>query len=163
LKLSLDFPLRRTPIRDLLYRNRQNRGCRRIAKTRPCLRPIRIQIFRRASQNLSAHACGIRLWTSQANFVFQHLRDLLSWCLCDCSRTSIDFSNARSHQMGHWQRLAERKFTMTALEGKKCAHPNCSCQVQSRGKYCSAQCEAAGDTPDIDCKCEHPGCAGRID
>jgi metallothionein len=52
---------------------------------------------------------------------------------------------------------------MTALEAKKCAHPNCSCQVQSGEKYCSAQCEAAGDTPDIDCKCEHPGCAGRID
>jgi hypothetical protein len=35
--------------------------------------------------------------------------------------------------------------------------------VQSGEKYCSAQCEAARDTPDIDCKCEHPGCAGRID
>jgi metallothionein len=52
---------------------------------------------------------------------------------------------------------------MTDLEAKKCAHPNCSCQVQSGEKYCSAQCAAAGDTPDIDCKCEHPGCAGRID
>ena len=70
LKLSLDFPRRRTPIRDLLYRNRQNRDCRRIAKTRRCLRPIRIRIFRRASRNLSAQFCGIRLRTSQANFSF---------------------------------------------------------------------------------------------
>ena len=51
---------------------------------------------------------------------------------------------------------------MTATENKKSAHPNCSCQVRGRGKYCSAQCEAAGDAPDIDYKCEHPGSPGRI-
>jgi hypothetical protein len=70
LKLSLDFPRRRTPIRDLLYRNRQNRDCRRIAKTRRCLRPIRIRIFRRASQSLSAQVCGIRSRTLEGNGIF---------------------------------------------------------------------------------------------
>jgi hypothetical protein len=51
---------------------------------------------------------------------------------------------------------------MTSAEPKKCAHPNCSCQVHGGAKYCSAQCEAAAKAPDIDCKCGHPGCKGRI-
>jgi hypothetical protein len=46
---------------------------------------------------------------------------------------------------------------MGAKDGKKCAHPVCSCTVTS-GKYCSAQCEAMEKTPDIACKCGHPGC-----
>jgi hypothetical protein len=50
-----------------------------------------------------------------------------------------------------------------AKETKRCAHPNCSCQVQSRQKYCSAQCERADRAPDIDGECEYPGCTGRID
>jgi hypothetical protein len=44
---------------------------------------------------------------------------------------------------------------------KKCAHPNCSCQTTE--KYCSPQCEAMEETPDIDCKCGHPGCKGEIE
>jgi metallothionein len=43
----------------------------------------------------------------------------------------------------------------------KCAHPNCSCQTAD--KYCSAQCEAMEKTPDIDCKCGHAGCKGKIE
>lgn len=46
---------------------------------------------------------------------------------------------------------------MAAKEGKKCAHPVCSCMV-TEGKYCSTQCEAMEKTPDIACKCGHPGC-----
>jgi hypothetical protein len=45
-------------------------------------------------------------------------------------------------------------------DSKKCAHPACSCQV-TKEKYCSAQCAAMEDTPDIDCRCEHPGCKGH--
>jgi metallothionein len=48
---------------------------------------------------------------------------------------------------------------MASKEGKKCAHPVCSCAVTS-GKYCSTQCEAMEKTPDIACKCGHPGCKG---
>jgi hypothetical protein len=47
-------------------------------------------------------------------------------------------------------------------EGKKCAHPVCSCIVTS-GNYCSTQCEAMEKTPDIDCTCGHPACKGRIE
>jgi metallothionein len=47
-----------------------------------------------------------------------------------------------------------------ASKATKCEHPNCSCMVTD-GKFCSAQCEAAAKTPDIDCKCEHPGCRGK--
>jgi hypothetical protein len=50
---------------------------------------------------------------------------------------------------------------MASNEGKKCAHPNCTCQVPSGNKYCSAQCEAMEETPDIDCRCGHPVCKGR--
>ena len=45
-------------------------------------------------------------------------------------------------------------------DSKKCAHPSCTCKVQS-GKYCSAQCEAMEKTPVIDCTCGHPGCGGK--
>ena len=51
---------------------------------------------------------------------------------------------------------------MAASEGKKCAHPVCSCKVTS-GKYCSAQCEAMEKIPDIDCKCGHPGCKRKAE
>jgi metallothionein len=50
---------------------------------------------------------------------------------------------------------------MTSKQGKKCAHPNCSCLVSGSESYCSAQCESTAKTPDIDCKCGHPGCKGR--
>jgi len=51
---------------------------------------------------------------------------------------------------------------MANTEGKKCAHPICSCTVTS-GKYCSTQCEAMEKTPDIDCTCGHPVCKGRTE
>jgi hypothetical protein len=55
----------------------------------------------------------------------------------------------------------EKEIAM-ANEGKKCAHPICSCTVTS-GKYCSTQCEAMEETPDIDCTCGHPGCKGATE
>jgi hypothetical protein len=45
---------------------------------------------------------------------------------------------------------------------KKCAHPNCSCTTHA-GKYCSVQCETMEKTPDIECKCGHGVCKGKID
>jgi hypothetical protein len=51
---------------------------------------------------------------------------------------------------------------MVASESKKCAHPVCTCQVTS-GKYCSTQCEAMEDTPDVDCTCPHSVCKGRTE
>jgi metallothionein len=45
-------------------------------------------------------------------------------------------------------------------DAKKCAHPVCSCMVTGK-KYCSEQCEAMEETPDIDCRCMHPECKGR--
>lgn len=49
-----------------------------------------------------------------------------------------------------------------AEKGKKCKHPSCTCTVTS-GDYCSAQCEAVKETPDVECLCNHPGCGGRVE
>ncbi len=51
---------------------------------------------------------------------------------------------------------------MAINDTKKCAHPNCSCTADS-GKYCSVQCETMEKIADIECKCGHPGCKGKID
>jgi nucleotide-binding universal stress UspA family protein len=48
----------------------------------------------------------------------------------------------------------------TTSTGNKCAHPPCTC-VPKSGKYCSAQCEATGTMPGIDCRCGHPECKGK--
>ncbi len=45
---------------------------------------------------------------------------------------------------------------------KKCKHPACSCKVQSGEDYCSTQCAAMEDTPDVSCKCGHADCRGNI-
>jgi hypothetical protein len=57
-----------------------------------------------------------------------------------------------------WSR--EREMVMEKT--KKCAHPNCSCTAMA-GKYCSVQCESMEKMPDIDCKCGHPVCKGKIE
>ena len=44
-------------------------------------------------------------------------------------------------------------------DNKKCAHPACHCQAREGSDYCSAFCEGAGKTPDIQCGCGHPDCA----
>ena len=41
----------------------------------------------------------------------------------------------------------------------QCKNPACSCAA-SDGKYCSAACEGAGDTVQIDCDCGHKECSG---
>ena len=43
---------------------------------------------------------------------------------------------------------------------KKCAHEICKCVVNEDDKYCSPQCENAGeqDIVAIECECRHPGC-----
>ncbi len=46
-------------------------------------------------------------------------------------------------------------------EGKKCAHPPCSCAVASGQTYCGPYCEGAKDRPEVSCACEHPSCAGK--
>jgi len=50
---------------------------------------------------------------------------------------------------------------MTNEDTKKCAHPPCTCRVPSDSKYCSAQCAAVEETPDIDCRCSHGTCKGK--
>jgi hypothetical protein len=47
-----------------------------------------------------------------------------------------------------------------ASKAEKCAHPACTCMTTE--KYCSAACEAMEKTPDVDCRCEHLDCGGRI-
>jgi len=47
-----------------------------------------------------------------------------------------------------------------ASEGKKCEHPVCSC-ITTR-QYCSEACEAMEKTSDIDCRCNHPACKGKV-
>lgn len=46
--------------------------------------------------------------------------------------------------------------------GKKCKNPPCSCPPQPDGKYCSASCEGAGKTIEIDCDCGHETCSGNF-
>jgi len=50
---------------------------------------------------------------------------------------------------------------MPTEQHKKCAHPPCTCPVSSDSDYCSAQCAAVEDTPDIDCRCTHQDCEGK--
>ena len=40
-----------------------------------------------------------------------------------------------------------------------CEHPACQCMAPEGEKYCSTYCHDAGDTTEISCNCEHPGCA----
>jgi hypothetical protein len=44
----------------------------------------------------------------------------------------------------------------------KCAHTGCNCMAGKDSKYCSPYCEAAKDTTEIACGCEHSGCVGKI-
>lgn len=44
----------------------------------------------------------------------------------------------------------------------KCKNPACSCPAQPDGKYCSASCEGAGQTIEIDCDCGHETCSGNF-
>lgn len=48
------------------------------------------------------------------------------------------------------------------MASKKCEHPICSCQV-GEGRYCSAECAAMEETPDVDCTCPHAGCTGHTE
>jgi metallothionein len=59
---------------------------------------------------------------------------------------------------GNWAK--ERRMATETV--KKCGHPNCSCAAPA-GKYCSVQCETMEKMPDIECKCGHAGCKGKID
>jgi hypothetical protein len=47
-------------------------------------------------------------------------------------------------------------------EKKTCKNPVCSCPPQPDGKYCSASCEGAGKTIELDCDCGHPECSGNF-
>jgi len=58
-------------------------------------------------------------------------------------------------------RPCQKEMPVAAEKKEKCAHPPCTCKVTS-GKYCSVECEAMEETPDIDCTCNHPGCSGRV-
>lgn len=51
---------------------------------------------------------------------------------------------------------------MTDAKKNKCAHELCSCIAPEGNKYCSAYCEAAKNTTDIACGCEHPACSGSV-
>ena len=57
-------------------------------------------------------------------------------------------------------RVAKIGSSASATDSKKCAHPPCTCIPRS-GKYCSAQCEAMEQRPEIDCRCGHPDCEGK--
>jgi hypothetical protein len=47
-------------------------------------------------------------------------------------------------------------------EKNKCAHKSCSCPAGDKSKYCSPYCEAAKDTTEIACGCEHAGCSENV-
>jgi hypothetical protein len=43
-----------------------------------------------------------------------------------------------------------------------CKNPTCTCPPQPGGKYCSASCEGAGKTIELDCDCGHEECGGNF-
>jgi hypothetical protein len=45
-------------------------------------------------------------------------------------------------------------------EARTCKNPTCNCRVEDDARYCSANCEGAGDVTQIDCDCGHPECEG---
>jgi len=47
-------------------------------------------------------------------------------------------------------------------EEEQCKNPVCTCKPQPGGKYCSASCEGAGKTIELDCDCGHPECQGNF-
>ena len=47
-------------------------------------------------------------------------------------------------------------------EKETCKNPVCGCAPPTDGKYCSASCEGAGKTIEIDCDCGHPECTGNF-
>jgi hypothetical protein len=51
---------------------------------------------------------------------------------------------------------------MESRKREKCAHKSCNCMAGNDSKYCSPYCEAAKDTTEIACGCEHASCAGKI-
>jgi hypothetical protein len=50
---------------------------------------------------------------------------------------------------------------MESHKQEKCAHKGCSCMAGANSKYCSPYCEAAKNTTEIACGCEHSQCAGK--
>jgi hypothetical protein len=49
-----------------------------------------------------------------------------------------------------------------ADDEKQCKNPPCTCPPQDDGKYCSASCEGAGKTIELDCDCGHDACQGNF-
>jgi hypothetical protein len=49
-----------------------------------------------------------------------------------------------------------------ADEDNKCQNAPCTCPAPSDGKYCSASCEGAGKTIELDCDCGHTDCGGNF-
>ncbi len=47
-------------------------------------------------------------------------------------------------------------------KNKECKNPACSCTVPDGQKYCSASCEGAGQTIELDCDCSHAECKGNF-
>jgi hypothetical protein len=47
---------------------------------------------------------------------------------------------------------------MESRKPEKCAHKICYCLAGANSKYCSPYCEAAKDTTEIACGCEHSQC-----
>ncbi len=47
------------------------------------------------------------------------------------------------------------------MNGAKCAHEGCNCQVEAHGqygKYCSEHCKDAKGMTELRCGCPHPAC-----
>jgi hypothetical protein len=57
------------------------------------------------------------------------------------------------------QHIYGEEYTMADKQKGMCAHPACNCPAPEGEKYCSQYCKDAGDTTEISCNCEHPGCS----
>lgn len=62
----------------------------------------------------------------------------------------------------HKSEISKGGKLMADDNGKTCKNPSCTCPPQDGGKYCSAQCEGAGDTIELDCDCGHEACGGNF-
>jgi hypothetical protein len=73
----------------------------------------------------------------------------------------VPITNGRQSEAKPANYPSESEDSMAEENETQCGHPSCSCRVSADGEYCSAQCAAVRDTPDIDCRCGHAACKGR--
>jgi hypothetical protein len=81
--------------------------------------------------------------------------------ICEIRRC-LTHGRPSQNRAGNCSISKKNEENMDISSKKKCAHPPCICQVQPHERYCSIECEAMEDTPDLACECHHPACEGNV-